>query len=129
MRARKPILESVRTLGFKLIAINCIVEAVNALGPTEQKIIKVISCDIPKTRRQIVQETRLDQKKVDNALLRLRKNGKILRSKEPIRQRERIFKGRGGISSNLRNYYLYVLSPRKKDEVQISNTIFGAITL
>jgi hypothetical protein len=94
------------------------------IGPTAKKIIRVLSLDSPKTRRQIVQETRLDEKQVDSALFRLRKAGKILRSKEPVRETERIFKGRGGVSSNLRNYYLYVLSPRKKAQLQIGNAVF-----
>jgi len=52
-------------------------------GSTERKIMNVIKYDIPRTRRQIVQETGLGQKKVDNALLRLLKTGKILMPEKP----------------------------------------------
>jgi hypothetical protein len=61
---------------------------------------------------------------VDNALLRLLRAGRILRSEKPLREYQRIFKGRGGISSNLRNYYLYVLSPKKKRTVEINGVVF-----
>ena len=94
------------------------------LGPTEHRIIKVLRHDISRTRRQIVQETGLSQKRVDNALFRLLKAGRILRSEKPLREYQRIFKGRGGMSSNLRNYYLYVLSPKKKGKAEVEGVVF-----
>jgi uncharacterized protein (DUF2164 family) len=95
------------------------------LGPTEHKIIKVLRHDIPRTRRQIVQETGLSQKKVDNALFRLLKAGRIVRSEKPLREYQRIFKGRGGTSSNLRNYYLYILRSKKKRMTEINGVTFA----
>jgi len=86
--------------------------------------MNVIRYDIPRTRRQIVKETGLSQKKVDNALLRLLKTGKILRSEKPLREYQRIFKGRGGTSSNLRNYYLYILRSKKKGTAEINGVTF-----
>ncbi len=87
------------------------------------KLLAVLSSGIPKSRKQIVDETGLDDV-VGVGLWRLWKGGYILRTKKPLKERSKIFKGRAGVSGNLRSYHLYVLRPASKDLLMVQGLEF-----
>lgn len=78
----------------------------------------------PKSQREIVKATGLSEKAVYNALFRCWKRGLILRTKKPVYEFERIFKGRGGLTQNTRPYHLYLLKPKGKDSVRVGDHEF-----
>ena len=84
----------------------------------------MLSDDVPRSFREIVRESRLSERVVEGALRRLCLEGLVLRTEELIRRRNRVFKGRAGIRSNLRSYYLYVLKPKDKDSIEIEGLRF-----
>jgi len=94
------------------------------LGATQRKVMAVLSDGSPRSHRQIVDETGLTDKVVESALWRLWKSGLILRTEEPLRERDRVFRGRAGIRSNLRSYHLYVLRPEGVDSLRVKNLRF-----
>ncbi|MEM2896665.1 MAG: hypothetical protein QXG01_03710 [Candidatus Bathyarchaeia archaeon] len=47
-----------------------------------------------------------------------------MRTREPIYESERIFKGRGGIAQNTRPYHLYLLKPKGKNSVLVDGREF-----
>ena len=100
------------------------VEALVRLGSTERKIVAVLSDGGPRTRRQIVEETGLTDKAVGSALYRLWKRRVVLRTEKPLREADRVFKGRGGVSPHLRSYNLYVLRPQGKGSIRIEGRRF-----
>lgn len=93
-------------------------------GETQSKILSVLSDGSPKTRSQIVKETRLGEKAVDDALYRIWKGGLLFRTEKPVREGDRVFKGRRGVSSHLRSYHLYVLSSKAVDSLRIKGWVF-----
>lgn len=94
------------------------------LGATQRKILAVLSDGSPKSHRQIVDEAGLTDKVVESALWRLWKSGLILRTDEPLRERDRVFRGRAGIRSNLRSFHLYVLRPEGVNSLEIRSSRF-----
>jgi len=48
----------------------------------------------------------------------------VLRTEKPIYEHERIFKGRGRISRNIRSYHLYVLRPEGVDSIVLDDRRF-----
>ena len=48
----------------------------------------------------------------------------MLRTEKPIYEHERIFKGRGGVSQNIRSYHLYVLRPEGVDSIVLDDRGF-----
>ena len=91
---------------------------------TRGKILSLLSDCRPRSFSEIVKETGLGRKAVEGALYRLWKEGRILRSERQFMEAQRIFKGRGGITRNLRKYYLYVLKPEGRDSVEIDGVRF-----
>ena len=87
-------------------------------------ILALLSDGVPRSFREIVRESGLSERVVEGALRRLCLKGLILRTEEPIRKRNRVFKGRAGIRSNLRSYHLYVLKPKDKDSIEIEGLKF-----
>jgi len=87
-------------------------------------ILALLSDGVPRSFREIVRESGLSERVVEGALRRLCLKGLVLRTEEPIRKRNRVFKGRAGIRSNLRSYHLYVLKPKDKDSIEIEGLRF-----
>ncbi|MGB9693583.1 MAG: hypothetical protein ACPLYF_01930, partial [Fervidobacterium sp.] len=73
---------------------------------------------------EIVMLTGLKPNVVWAALRRYWHKNLILRSRTPLRERLRIFRGRGGISRNLRSYHLYTLKPENVDSFAIGSIEF-----
>ena len=59
-------------------------------GQTECAILSVLSDDKPRSQRDLVRETGLSAKSVEDALYRLWKKGVILRTERPIYEGERV---------------------------------------
>jgi len=87
-------------------------------------ILTLLSDGKPRSFRQIVAESGLSKRVVEGALRRLCLNGLVLRTEKPIRRKDRIFKGRAGIRSNLRSYHLYLLKPEDKDSIEVDGLRF-----
>lgn len=61
----------------------------------------------------------------ESALRRLWRSEVIMRTEETVKERNKIFKGRGGMRTNLRSYHLYVLSSsRNSDSLELHGTRF-----
>jgi hypothetical protein len=86
-------------------------------GSTRSLVLAALVDNKPKSQREIVKATGLSGKAVYSAIFLCWKKGLVLRTKEPLYESERIFKGRGGISQNTRPYHLYLLKPKGKDSV------------
>lgn len=91
--------------------------------PTRNKIIAVFNDGEPKAHRDVVQATGLSEPAVWRALYNYWKEGMLLRTKEPIFEAIKTFKGRAGIRRNTRAYYLYVKS-KGVDLLQIDGQSF-----
>ena len=70
-------------------------------------ILALLSDGVPRSFREIVRESGLSERVVEGALRRLCLKGLVLRTEEPIRRRNRVFKGRAGIRSNLLYLFPY----------------------
>lgn len=81
------------------------------LGVVQKNILNVLEDGKSRSSREIVEKTGLASSSISDALRRLWQDGYVLRSDKPIYKVNRAFKGRAGISSNLRTYYLYMLRP------------------
>lgn len=92
--------------------------------PTRDKIMAMFSDGEPKAHRDIVQATHLSEPAVWRALYNYWREGLLLRTKEPIFEALRTFRGRAGIGRNTRAYYLYVLRPEDVDSLQIGEHRF-----
>ncbi|MGF3500644.1 MAG: hypothetical protein ACQXXH_05070, partial [Candidatus Bathyarchaeia archaeon] len=79
-----------------------------ATGQSKALIMASLGDHKPKSAREVVEASRLSEKVVYNALYRCWKEGSVLRTKKPLYEYERIFKGRGGMSGATRPYHLYV---------------------
>lgn len=80
---------------------------------TREIILSNLKDGKPKSHRDIKKVTKLSNAAVVNGLLRCWTSGFVLRTKEPIYEAEKVFKGRGGQSANTRAYHLYVLKGGK----------------
>jgi len=78
----------------------------------------------PKSSREVMEATGLKEGQVYNCLFRCWKGGLVLRTERPIYRRERVFKGRGGVSTHTRPYHLYILRPEGLDEVVVEGHRF-----
>jgi len=94
------------------------------LGDTKGEVLGLLSDCTPRSFSDIVKETGLGRKAVEGALYRLWREGRILRTEKPLMEAQRIFKGRGGVTHNLRRYHLYVLKPEDKDSVEFQGMRF-----
>jgi len=84
----------------------------------------VLSKGEPKSAKEIVSSTGLDDKKVWDSLYYWWKKGLLLRSEKPTVENTEVFKGRRGFSRNTRTYYHYVLNPSGKDSLHMQGQIF-----
>ena len=87
-------------------------------------LLEVLSDRKPKSQRELVRETGLKGSMVSDSLRRLWKQGYLLRTEKPIREVNRAFRGRAGISTNLRTYYLYVFKPKDRESIVIDGRRF-----
>jgi DNA-binding MarR family transcriptional regulator len=92
--------------------------------PSRLLILSALGDHRPKSCRQVVEATGLTRSSVYNALYLCWKQGLVLRTEKPLYQRERIFKGRGGVTQNTRPYHLYLLRPVGRDSVDIGGRRF-----
>ena len=91
---------------------------------TRGMILAVLADGRPKSSREVVEATGLKEGQVYNCLFRCWKWGLVLRTERPIYRRERVFKGRGGVSTHTRPYHLYILRPEGVDEVVVEGHRF-----
>jgi hypothetical protein len=89
-----------------------------------KQVLDALDDHQPKSLRDIVKATSLSSSSAYNSLFLCWKKGLVLRTKKPIYQFERIFKGRGGISQTTRPYHLYVLRPDGVDSLVIDGREF-----
>ncbi|MEM3751338.1 MAG: hypothetical protein QXM65_00060 [Candidatus Bathyarchaeia archaeon] len=94
------------------------------MGLVQRKILTIFQDGRPMSLNQVAKEANIRSSLVGDALRRLWQRGYLLRTDKPLREVNRAFKGRAGISSNMRTYYLYILRPPGKDLVQMENYHF-----
>ena len=85
--------------------------------PSERRILAVLADGRQRSHKEIVKASGLSGRAVWAALRRCWQKGLIVRSKAPLRERYRAFKGRAGVRVNLRSYYLYMLSSTKTSKM------------
>jgi DNA-binding Lrp family transcriptional regulator len=91
---------------------------------TKEAIIGALADGKPHTHRDIANRTGLSNPAVWNALLRLWRGGIVLRTPAPIRQHEKIHKGRAGTSRTLVSYHLYLIKPEGTDHHRLEDNEF-----
>jgi len=84
-------------------------------GPSQRKVIAVLSDGKPRSHVTVVKESGLGYRVVEAVLKRLWELGFILRTEKPIREHQEIFRGKAGLKRNLRSYHLYLLRPKGID--------------
>ncbi len=86
---------------------------------SQNVILGLLADGKPKSHRDVLEKTGLTESGVWQALRRAWENDLILRTKKPLYEPERLFKGRAGIRRNLRAYHLYLLKPKRVDKLQL----------
>ena len=89
-----------------------------------KRVLDALRDDKPKSHREIVKASRLSGSSAYNSIFTCWKRGLVLRTKKPIYEFERIFKGRAGISQTTRPYHLYVFRPEGVDSLLIDGREF-----
>jgi len=92
--------------------------------PTQELVLATLSCGDPRSCREVMEETGLNRAQVYNALYRCWRTGLVLRTRDAIYERERVFKGRAGVRQNTRPYHLYILKPEGRESVEVEGRIF-----
>lgn len=92
--------------------------------PSERRILAVLADGRPRSHSNIVKATGLGGAAVWGCLRRCWRKGLILRSRKPLRETHRAFKGRAGIRVNLRSYYLYMLRGAKTRTTKVGDIEF-----
>jgi len=82
-------------------------------------LLTCLSADRPKSAKEIVAATRLDEKNVWDGLSYWWKRGELLRSEKPVFESNKAFKGRRGHRRNTRAYYLYVIKKGDRESASI----------
>jgi hypothetical protein len=72
-----------------------------------------------KSHRDIVRAVGWSDPAVWQALRRAWEKRLILRTKKPLREPEKLFKGRAGVRRNLRSYHLYILKPKSVYRLEV----------
>jgi len=90
------------------------------------RLLASLSADTPRSAKEIVKATRLDEKKVWDGLAYWWERGLLLRSETPSYEAAEVFKGRRGYRKNTRAYYLYLLKTGDKESVPIKGRKFVA---
>ena len=97
-------------------------------APTKSAIFSLLADGRPKSHREIVRGTGLSRASVWSALTRLWREGAVLRTKEPLYESERVFRGRAGAVRTLRPYHLYLLRPAGRDRLRVDGREFVAFS-
>jgi hypothetical protein len=92
----------------------------------KESLFAALGDGLPKSAKEIVSTTGLENRKVWDGLFYWWKRGVFLRSENPIYESAEVFKGRRGMSRNTRAYYLYVMKPVGLDSVRIQGNNFVA---
>lgn len=95
-------------------------------GSTQATILGLLGDRKPRGSAEIVKDTSLSESAVGNGLRRLWRKNSVLRSEKPVTEMGRVFKGRAGVSSNLRRYYLYILKPEGRTSLAYGGHRFVA---
>ncbi|MDR0492972.1 MAG: hypothetical protein LBH74_04980 [Nitrososphaerota archaeon] len=96
------------------------------LARTQQKLILALSDGKPQSSKMLTQTLKLSSDIVEAALGRMWRNNKIMRSKKPLLSTEQTFKGRAGKTTNLRQYYLYLIGPKNETRLFLQGQEFVA---
>jgi len=92
--------------------------------PSRKLVLAVLADGRPRSSRDVQKAAGLSASAANNALILCWKRGLVLRTKRPLFERERIFKGRAGVRQTTRPYHLYVLRPEGEDSVVIDGLEF-----
>ena len=92
--------------------------------PTMGRVLGVLSDGKPKSSAEIAKLTGLDSNVVWAALRRYWHKNLVLRSRAPLRESLRLFKGRAGIRRNLRSFYLYTLKTENVNSLVLDGVEF-----
>jgi len=87
-------------------------------------VLSVLADGKPKSCRDVEVATRLNRSQVYGALALCWRRDLVLRTKEPIFEHERIFKGRGGLTQTTRPYHLYLLKPEGMNSAVVNGYRF-----
>lgn len=85
---------------------------------SQNVVLGLLADGKPKSHRDIVRATGWSESAVWQALRRAWEKQLILRTKKPLYEPEKLFKGRAGIRRNLRAYHLYILRPKDVNRLQ-----------
>lgn len=96
----------------------------NFYNVTKKIILGVLSDGKPKSSAEIALLTGLKPNVVWSALRRYWHKKLILRSRMPLKEKFNRFRGRAGMSRNLRSYYLYTLKPEGVESIVINGMDF-----
>jgi hypothetical protein len=86
---------------------------------SQKTILSILADGRPRSHRDFVKATNLTDSGVWQALRRAWESDTILRTRKPLYESERLFKGRAGIRRNLRAYHLYLLKPKGRDRLTL----------
>ena len=84
---------------------------------TAHKILLLLSDGKPRSSKEIRGEIGFSRDSIESSLIRLWKQSKILRTTKPQVNTNKVFRGRAGKTSNLRQYHLYMARPGKTTSV------------
>ncbi|MFQ6077456.1 MAG: hypothetical protein ACE5Z5_15230, partial [Candidatus Bathyarchaeia archaeon] len=87
--------------------------------PTRDLVLSVLSDGVPRSCRELVEETGSSRSQVYSCLFRCWRRGLVLRTEKTVYEHERVFKGRAGVSSHTRPYHLYLLRPEGLDSAVV----------
>ncbi|MEP0826233.1 MAG: hypothetical protein HRF40_12180, partial [Nitrososphaera sp.] len=73
-------------------------------------ILTALADGKPKSAKEIVSTTRIDEKAISHLLSNLWRKHLILRTDKPLFEYSKQFKGRAGFKSNTRMYHLYIIN-------------------
>lgn len=91
---------------------------------TMERVLMALSDGQPKSSAEIAELTGSNANAVWAALRRYWHKKLVLRSRVPLKESLRIFKGRAGIRRNLRSYHLYMLKTENVDSFVLSGVEF-----
>jgi len=92
--------------------------------PTMRRVLETLCDGKPKSSADVVMLTGLEPNAVWAALRRYWHKNLILRSRIPLREPLRTFKGRAGVRRNLRSYHLYTLKPENVGSLALGDIQF-----
>jgi len=87
-------------------------------------VLRVLFEHSPLSCREIVKRSGLSRSQVDNVLYRCWREGYVLRSRDAVYERERVFRGRAGASSHMLPYHLYMVKPESLDQATVDGRVF-----